>query len=82
MLNLTFYVYYVEELYTLLYKNLLETCIHFYLFENCFIFALSSYKTLLWLPNFTLKLPIWPGYHTFSKSWDAKDNKESSLTFS
>lgn len=31
---------------------------------------MQSYRTLLSLPNFMQKLPIWSGYHTFPKTLD------------
>ena len=34
------------------------------------------------MPNFLQKLPIWPGYHSFPKTRDPKDNKKPRLAFS
>ena len=46
VLNLALYVYYSEDLETLLYKNRLRTCIHCDLFENCFISVKNCQKSV------------------------------------
>ena len=44
--------------------------------------TLHSLVTLLQPLIFMQKLPLWPGYHTFLKSRDPKDNKKPCLAFS